>query len=69
MMYRTKQGETWDSIAKALFGDERAAQQLMEANMSAVGAGYMIFPAGVELEIPVIDRQATQAIPPWRISR
>jgi len=66
VIYITKQGETWDSIAKDALGEEHLADLLMQANMSKVGAGYFVFPASIELIIPLVAKSLTQIAPPWR---
>ena len=64
--YKTKSGDTFDSIAFALLGDEKYTKELMEAN-----PGYLdvvIFSGGVSLTIPDIDISDTTIgnLPPWR---
>jgi phage tail protein X len=64
--YQTKSGDTFDSIAFALLGDEKYTRELMEAN-----PGYLdvvIFSGGTALTIPDIDKSNTTTgnMPPWR---
>ncbi|HBF38011.1 MAG TPA: phage tail protein [Firmicutes bacterium] len=64
--YNTKMGDTFDSIAFSLLGDEVYTKELMEAN-----PGYLdvvIFSGGVTLVIPDIERSGTTSsnTPPWR---
>lgn len=66
MVYVTKQGDTFDSIAFNIYGDCRYTQELMETN-----PGYLeivIFSGGVPLQLPEIDLAAGTAValPPWR---
>ena len=64
--YKTKSGDTFDSIAFSFLGDKKYTKELMEAN-----PGYLdvvIFSGGVGLTIPDIDKSnpATSNLPPWR---
>lgn len=43
----TIQGDTWDTIARRAYGDEKAAQALMEARENIRLLDYQIFPGGV----------------------
>ena len=45
MAYITKSGDTWDAIAKAVYGSEYRADALMEANRAHIGT--FVFQAGV----------------------
>lgn len=63
--YRTIQGDAWDSIAYKLWGEERLAHKLMQAN--AEHMDVLIFPAGVELVVPAVAKlQKNMELPPWR---
>lgn len=62
MGYTTIQGQTWDQIAKDVYGEERYADILMRANM--IYLDTFIFEAGVELYTPVPEE--TVEMPPWR---
>ncbi len=64
--YQTKLGDTFDSIAFALLGDEKYTRELMEAN-----PGYLdvvIFSGGGSLTIPDINSSNSIPgnLPPWR---
>lgn len=62
--YRTVQGDTWDSIARALWGSEYFMHQLLDANPDC--ADILIFPAGTTLRVPQADTSALPAnLPPW----
>lgn len=63
MGYITKQGQTWDEISVEVYGTEMNAGRLMEANPELVD--IFIFPYGLEVITPVINRQETD-LPPWR---
>ena len=45
----TIQGDTWDTIARRAYGDEKAAQALMEARENIRLLDYQIFPGGVHV--------------------
>lgn len=65
--YTTKQGDMWDSIALAQYGDARYVDALMMANTGHIGA--YIFSEGVELVIPEVDTDSTAYsanLPPWK---
>lgn len=64
--YTTVTGDTWDSIAFDYYTEEKLASLIIQAN-----PGYedvIVFDAGVELKIPVIDEDAEtpDTAPPWR---
>lgn len=63
MSYKTVQGETWDMIAKKVYGKEKYADTLMEANPKLLDT--FIFSAGVMLNTPEIGAE-TKELPPWR---
>lgn len=62
----TKQGDTFDIIAKQVYGDERLASTLMQANPHLLD--YIIFPAGLTINVPAVDlvRSAATSTPPWK---
>jgi phage tail protein X len=66
LTYTTKSGDTFDIIAKRKLGKEKYTKELMEANNDYID--YVIFPAGIELEIPEIKKESSSGIqaPPWR---
>lgn len=64
MIYTTIQGDTWDSIAYQLLGHERHMTVLMKANPD--WTSMVVFPAGIELTIPVITAPSAAALPPWK---
>jgi phage tail protein X len=65
-IYKTKQGDTFDSIAFLQLGDEEYTKELMEANPENLDV--VIFSGGVSLTIPDIDSTDTtsSSTPPWR---
>lgn len=65
-IYTTIQGDTWDSIAKKVYGTEKAMDILMKANPEHLNVA--VFGAGVEILLPQFTVQEAEraAIPPWR---
>ena len=66
--YTTKQGDTFDIIAKLQLGDEHYMSLLLEANY--IYRDIVIFPAGIALNLPDIPQTTEQSslenLPPWR---
>ena len=62
--YTTVQGDTWDIIAKKVYGAEKYAGYLMEHNRLLLE--YMIFPSGVILDIPEPTEETDKDLPIWR---
>lgn len=62
--YTTVQGDTWDMIAKKVYGSEKYTTNLMEANRLLIE--YMIFPGGVTLAIPDLPEETDDDLPIWR---
>lgn len=62
-MYITKQGQAWDQIALDVYGKEIYADFLMKSNPKHLN--IMVFPAGVELNTPVLP-ESKKDLPPWR---
>ena len=63
-MYKTRQGDMWDGIAKTQCGSEAAVSDLMRANYAYILTA--VFPAGVELTIPEYTVPTSSVLPPWR---
>ncbi|MCM1295499.1 MAG: LysM peptidoglycan-binding domain-containing protein [Muribaculaceae bacterium] len=63
-MYRTKSGDTWDSIAREVYGNEYYAGALMAANPQHIDT--FIFSAGVELTTPAVEEERAGTLPPWK---
>lgn len=63
-MYTTKHGQQWDEIALEVYGDEKHADILMQANPRELGT-YQ-FPAGVVLNTPELQEEQSTLLPPWR---
>lgn len=65
--YTTRQGDTWDLIAKRLFASESYMGKLIQANLSH--RKTVIFSAGVVLNVPDIDTEANLVasdLPIWK---
>lgn len=63
--YTTKSGDTWDSIAFLIYGDEQLAKVLIEANAAHIKT--VIFKSGIVLNVPEIDlKTAVNHLPPWK---
>ncbi len=66
MKYITITGDTFDSIARKLYGDEKNAEELINANTDQITT--VRFPANVELTIPEIsEKSSINNLPPWRL--
>lgn len=65
--YTTIQGDTWDLIAKKVYGDEKKLDVLMEYNFPVLD--YTVFPEGIRLKIPELQTEETEHIPEWRKQR
>ena len=65
MSYVTKAGDTFDSIAFDVYTEEKLAWIIMQAN--PLLCDVLIFDAGVEVMIPVIEEDDGDAgvSPPW----
>lgn len=59
-------GESFDSVARKLFGDEKYAAELLNANPEE--DGKLVFSGGEVLRLPVIDAEEEEntATAPWR---
>ena len=67
MKYTTILGDTWDIIAKNVYGDEYMADKLMDANRDLLN--NFVFSEGVEINCPELKTAvATQpeGFPEWR---
>ena len=61
----TSQGDTWDIIAYRLYGDEKLAIRLLEANPEH--AKTVFFSAGTSLRAPDVKPLKKKGpLPPWR---
>ncbi|MBS5301293.1 MAG: tail protein X [Clostridiaceae bacterium] len=62
--YRTIQGDTWDMIAKKVYGAERHLDYLMASNFELLD--YFIFPAGIVVKVPELPAEISEDLPSWR---
>ena len=65
--YRTIQGDNWDLISYRVYqtqGRELRTGDLLEANPDY--RDYVIFPAGIVLNVPDIDITQIETLPPWK---
>lgn len=64
--YTTVAGDTWDMIAFKIWGKEKYAEQLVEANLNYVET--VVFSDGINLIIPAIKVTSDRSLlPPWKI--
>ena len=63
-IYTTVQGDTFDSIAFWLYGDEKYMKELIEANWDK--ADVLVFDSGDELFVPDIYEESDEELPFWR---
>lgn len=64
--YRTIQGDTWDKVAYRKYreyGGEKLISVLINANSEY--ADYVVFPAGIILDLPDIEVPVASTLPPW----
>lgn len=62
-VYKTRSGDTWDMIAKEVYGDELYASLLMANNQELLE--YFIFPDGVLVSLPEVPEEES-LLPDWR---
>ncbi len=62
--YQTKQGDTWDKIAYAVYGKEIHADYLMKNNFENLDT--FVFSAGVTLQTPDLPEENDDELPAWR---
>lgn len=63
-VYTTTSGDTWDVIAKKVYGDELCADYLMQCNPDLLRV--FRFREGIELRTPALPQVRTGNMPPWR---
>ena len=64
MEYRTKAGDTWDSIAYEQLGSEKYMGLLMEANPELIA--YVVFDSGVSIQIPEVPKEDVADSALWK---
>lgn len=62
-MYKTKQGQCWDEVAKAVYGSEKYTGYLMQHNLPLLDTA--VFSAGVVINTPDLPADETD-LPAWR---
>lgn len=63
-VYKTKSGDTWDIVAKEVYGDELYTSFLMGNNQKYLD--YFIFPEGLLLKIQDKPDNDDDFLPDWR---
>lgn len=66
--YTTVSGDTWDTIARAAYGDELKAEHLMKERANIRLLDYQVFPAGIVVTVPEISDKTAydDDLPDWR---
>jgi phage tail protein X len=67
MRYITVLGDTWDLIAKKVYGDEFYADKLMDANRDLLN--NFVFSEGIAVECPKFETKTAEhpaGYPEWR---
>jgi len=62
--YTTISGDMWDGIAYQMLGGERHTDTLIKSNLKH--RHIVIFEAGIVLDIPEIETEASLQLPPWK---
>jgi phage tail protein X len=62
--YLTLEGDTFDCIALDFYGEETKSATIIQANLQH--RKVIIFSAGIELMIPIIEESAADSLPPWK---
>lgn len=62
--YTTISGDTWDTVAYKVLGNEMYMDILIKANLEHKDT--FIFPAGVTLTLPEIELEVSESLPPWK---
>lgn len=63
-IYKTKEGDQWDKIAKEVYGDEIYMDFLISQNLKYID--IFQFSAGVILQTPDLPEEKVADLPPWR---
>lgn len=58
--YTTISGDTWDKIAKKVYGDDHAFEKIMEQNGDYIDV--LIFGAGIKLSIPDETETSSESV-------
>lgn len=63
----TVQGDTWDTVARRVYGNTLRTQELMEARENIRLLDYQVFPAGIVVACPEVETPSpADDLPPWR---
>ena len=64
--YRTVQGDTWDQIAKNVYGDETKIGILLENNLDCID--IVVFDSGTLIYVPELsdNEEDAEESPDWR---
>lgn len=62
--YVTLEGDTFDCIALDFYGEETQSSVIIRENLQY--RKVIIFDAGIELIIPIIEEAAAESLPPWK---
>ncbi len=62
--YKTRQGDTWDTIAHNQLGDVAFTDQLMMLNGKYLD--YYTFPTGIILTLPDMEKKQETVPVPWK---
>lgn len=62
--YTTVQGDTWDIIAKKVYGSEQYADQLMASNFELLD--LFLFSSGTVVKVPELKEEIDSNLPKWR---
>lgn len=62
--YRTKAHDTFDKIAYELYGDEKIASYIIEANPNY--SDTLVFNEGTLLYLPKLEQIETSTLPQWK---
>ena len=61
----TVEGDTFDALALEFYNDEKQAWLIIQSNLDY--CDVLIFEAGVELKIPIVEFiNLPETLPPWR---
>ena len=65
--YRTRAGDTFDSLALTMYNEEKLAKYIIDFNPEH--ADVIVFDANVPLRLPIMeDVEPPATLPPWRSS-
>lgn len=63
-IYITTQNDTWDIISLKVYGKDKYADYIIDANESY--CSVVFFQAGVRLTIPELPIKVSESMPLWR---